>query len=101
MNRILALSVLTATLTLATADANAWTRNGTVTGPNGTAHVQAWGSCANGSCSRTITRTGPYGYSVTRQGTIACDRAAGSCNYNSQTTGPRGYTVYRQGTITR
>jgi hypothetical protein len=32
--------------------------------------VQASGSCANGSCSRSVTRTGPYGNTYTRQGTV-------------------------------
>jgi hypothetical protein len=32
--------------------------------------VQATGSCANGSCSRTVTRTGPAGNTYTRQRTV-------------------------------
>jgi hypothetical protein len=33
--------------------------------------VQATGSCANGSCSRSVTRTGPAGNTYTRQGTVS------------------------------
>jgi hypothetical protein len=32
--------------------------------------VQATGSCANGSCSRNVTRTGPAGNTYTRTGTV-------------------------------
>ncbi len=100
MNRFIALSALAAALIIGTAaDANAWTRAGSASGPRGTSSVQATGSCANGTCSRSITRTGPYGNSVTRQGTVSC--AGGVCTGSRQTTGPNGQTIYRQGTVTR
>jgi hypothetical protein len=33
--------------------------------------MQASGSCAGGSCSRSVTRTGPNGNTYTRQGTVS------------------------------
>ena len=100
MTRFIALSALATALIIgAAADANAWTRAGSVTGPRGTSSVQGSGSCAGGTCSRSITRTGPYGNSVTRQGTVSC--AGGVCTGSRQTTGPNGQTIYRQGTVTR
>jgi hypothetical protein len=67
---ILTTAMIGALSVAAIADANAWTRSATVTGPRGTSTVQGSGSCANGSCSRSVTRTGPYGGSVTRTGTV-------------------------------
>ncbi|MBR0812593.1 MULTISPECIES: hypothetical protein [Bradyrhizobium] len=55
----------------AAADANAWTRSGTASGPRGTSTVTASGACANGSCTRNVTRTGPAGRTYTRTGTIS------------------------------
>lgn len=100
MLRFLTLASGAAILTIsAAADANAWTRNGSVTGWRGTGTVNAYGSCAGGSCSRSITRTGPYGYSMSRQGSGSC--AGGVCSGTRTTTGPRGNSVTRQGTIYR
>jgi uncharacterized low-complexity protein len=67
----LTLAVTGALSIAAIADANAWTRTGSITGPHGTASVRATGSCANGSCTRSVTRTGPAGNSYTRQSTIS------------------------------
>jgi uncharacterized low-complexity protein len=55
----------------AVADANAWSRSATSTGPRGTSSVNVTGSCANGSCSRNATRTGPAGNTYTRTGTVS------------------------------
>ena len=56
----------------AVANANAWTRTGSTTGPRGgTSSLSASGSCAGGTCSRSATRTGPAGNSATRQGSIS------------------------------
>lgn len=55
----------------AAADANAWTRSATFSGPRGTSSISATGSCANGSCTRSVTRTGPAGNTYTRTGTIS------------------------------
>ena len=55
----------------AVADANAWTRSATSTGPRGTSTVQSTGGCANGSCTRSSVRTGPAGNTYSRTGTIS------------------------------
>lgn len=100
MTRFLTLAAGVALVTLAgAAEANAWTRSGSVTGWRGTGTVNAYGGCAGGSCSRSITRTGPYGYSTSRQGSASC--AGGVCSGTRTTTGPRGNSVTRQGTIYR
>jgi hypothetical protein len=97
---ILAASSLAVALSfMATADANAWSRSKTVTGPRGTSTVTASGACANGVCSRQVTRTGPYGNSVSRQGSAQC--AGGVCTTSSVTTGPYGGTRYRSSVIYR
>jgi uncharacterized low-complexity protein len=71
MKKLIAMSTLAGALSIAAAaDASAWTRSGTATGPRGTSSVQASGGCANGSCTRSVTRTGPYGNTYTRQGTV-------------------------------
>ncbi|WP_319529666.1 hypothetical protein [uncultured Cohaesibacter sp.] len=100
MSTKLTIALMSSMIALAVAsEANAWTRNGTVTGPRGTSSVQASGSCANGACSRQVTRTNPYGQTSTRSGSAAC--ANGVCSGSSTTTGPYGGTVTRQGTISR
>ena len=72
MKKLIAMSTLAGALSIAAAaDASAWTRSATSTGPRGTSSVQATGSCANGSCSRSATRTGPAGNTYTRQGTVS------------------------------
>jgi len=96
MTRFLSLSAIALVLSAATvADANAWNRNATVSGPYRSATVQGSGSCANGACSRQVTRTGPNGYSATRSGAVSCDPATGSCSGHSTVTGPYGGTIYR------
>lgn len=82
------------------AEANAWSRNGTVYGPRGTASVSAQGSCAGGTCQRSISRTGVYGNTVSRSGSVSCN-GAGTCSGNRVTTGPYGGTVTRHGTVSR
>ena len=100
MTRFLMLAAGAAVLILASvADANAWIRSGSVSGWRGTGSVSASGSCAGGSCSRSITRTGPYGYSMSRQGSASC--AGGMCSGTRTTTGPRGNSVTRQRTFYR
>jgi uncharacterized low-complexity protein len=55
----------------AAADANAWTRNVSATGPRGASSATITGSCANGSCARSATRTGPAGNTYTRTGSVS------------------------------
>jgi uncharacterized low-complexity protein len=69
-NLLLTTAMIGAFSIAAAADASAWTRSATSTGPRGTSTVQATGSCANGSCSRNVTRTGPAGNTYTRTGTV-------------------------------
>lgn len=68
---VLTSAIIGALSVAAVADASAWTRTGTATGPRGTSSVNVTGGCANGSCTRSVTRTGPAGNSYTRQGTIS------------------------------
>ena len=99
MNKIIALSALALMFALSVSNANAWTRNATVSGPNGTATIHGSGSCANGTCSRSVTVTGPYGNTARRQGSVTC--ANGVCSGSRTTTGWNGNTVYRQGAVYR
>ena len=72
MTKLFLTSLVIGTLSVAAAaDANAWTRSATATGPRGTSHVTATGSCTYGSCTRSVTRTGPAGNTYTRTGTIS------------------------------
>jgi uncharacterized low-complexity protein len=71
MKKAILMSMLAGALSIAAAaDASAWTRSATSTGPRGTSSLQASGSCANGTCSRSATRTGPAGNTYTRQGSV-------------------------------
>jgi hypothetical protein len=82
------------------ADADAWERNSTITGPAGnSAHVEAYGSRGGGTWSRNRTITGPNGYSATLGATGSC--AGGECNIERSRTGPAGNTVTRRSTIRR
>jgi len=81
------------------ADANAWTRSGSATGPRGTTNYGGSGSCAGGSCSWQGGGTGPAGRSWSRSGTGSC--SGGSCTVNSSGTGPRGYGYSRTTTYSR
>ena len=72
MKKLFLMSAVIGSLSVAAvADANAWTRSATSSSPRGTSSLQASGSCANGTCSRSATRTGPAGNSYTRQGSIS------------------------------
>ena len=100
MHKLLSVSALAAVLTIAAAaSANAWTRYGTIYGPRGVSTVQGSGSCAGGTCSRSVTRTGPYGYSYNRSGSVTC--GGGTCSGSRTTTGPYGGTITRQGSVSR
>ncbi len=94
-------ALLAAIVTIAAvSEANAWTRNRTTTTWRGTSSLSASGSCANNSCSRSVTRTGPYGNTATRSGSVACDPASQSCTGSRTTTGPYGGTINRSGQVT-
>jgi hypothetical protein len=83
----------------ATSDASAWTRKSTVTTHRGTYTSEASGSCANNTCTRSGTTTGPGGKQVTTSGSIT-RTAPGQYEYSRSATGPNGGTVSGQGTIT-
>lgn len=87
-------SLLTAAIV---AEASAWERKVTVTGPHGTNTFHAQGSCSGSSCSRSATATGAYGRTATRSGSGSC--SGNSCSGSRTTTGPRGNTVQRSGSV--
>lgn len=99
MLKLFAVTAVVATLSLASADANAWTREGSITGPRGTYTVQGSGSCFDGVCRRRVTRTGPNGQSWTTRGAARC--AYGVCRGRSVTTGPYGHSFHRWGWVAR
>lgn len=55
--------------------------------------------CATYGCSGEVTRTGPYGNTVTRSGAAAC--ADGTCSRSGSITGPRGGTATIDRSISR
>ncbi|MEL6265484.1 MAG: hypothetical protein AAFR52_07530 [Pseudomonadota bacterium] len=59
--RGLATAVLAALAIGVAADAAAWERKSTLTGPRGTSTAEATGNCSGGSCSRSATATGAQG----------------------------------------
>lgn len=81
------------------ADATAWNRHGSSSGPRGSTSTDASGSCADQSCTRSVTRTGPNGKTSTRQGSASC--TDGSCSGSSTTTGPSGAARTRSGSVSR
>jgi type 1 fimbria pilin len=100
MNKLIAVTAIAAALTAGlAADANAWERKTKIFGPRGTSKVHVHGDCYGGTCTRQVTRKGPYGGTMTRQGEVSC--AGGTCYGSRVTTGPRGNTVYREGSISR
>lgn len=103
MRKTLTFGFMTGVLVLAwVAEANAFTRNGSVTGPNGgTASVSGSGGCSGGTCSRTVKRTGPYGGTASRSGSASCNSGTASCSGTRTTTGPKGGTIVRNGSISR
>ncbi len=92
--------LMAATL-LATTSAHAWNRNSQFNGPRGAFSASASGGCANGSCSRSIQRTGPYGYSANKSSSSSCNSATGSCSRSVTATGPYGQSANRTSTWSR
>jgi len=82
------------------ADADAWERRSTITGPAGnSAHVEAYGSRGGGQWERGRTITGPAGNTATLGATGSC--YGGECQIERSRTGPAGNTVNRNTTIRR
>jgi hypothetical protein len=91
MKKFLVIATATVSVMALTADANAWSRKNTVTGPGGnTVTHQSKGHCDNASCSRSGRITGPAGNSVTYGGSTSCHD--GVCTRKGKITGPRGRT---------
>lgn len=100
MNKLMTTTLLAATLSLAAAaDANAWTRSGSVTGPRGTTNFGSSGSCSGGACSWQGGGTGPAGRSWSRSGSGSC--SGGTCSWQGQGTGPRGNSYSYSGSVSR
>ena len=100
MKKLLAISAIVGALSAATAaDANAGSRNGSISGPRGTSTFSGSRSCAGGACSSQGSATGPYGGTVSHQGSSSC--SGGTCSGSGTVTGPRGGAVSYNRTITR
>lgn len=87
-------SLLTVTMV---AEASAWERKASVSGPRGTKTFSAQGNCSGDSCTRSATATGVYGGTATRNGSGSCN--GGSCSGSRTTTGQAGNSVNRSGSI--
>lgn len=82
-------------------EASAWSRNRSVSTAQGTSHFSASGSCAGGSCSRSATRTGPRGNSLSATSSASCDSASQSCSRSKTYTGSNGGSATVQGSVSR
>ena len=82
-------------------EASAWSRNRSVSTSQGTAHFSASGSCAGGSCSRSATRTGPRGNSLSATSSATCNSASQSCSRSKTYTGSNGGSATVQGSVSR
>ena len=101
MNRMLTLIATAGFLVAGTAfaDAQQWSRGGTITGPyGGTTTTQGGGSCAGGSCSYGGSVTGPGGRSFNRSGNLT-RTAPGQFQSSATYTGPRGLSASRTGSF--
>ena len=100
MIKLIAVPMLAAALSAAAiANANAWTRSGSASGPRGTVTTGGSGGCAGGACSWQGGGTGPNGGSWSRSGSGSC--SGGSCNVSGQGTGPRGNSYSYGGSVSR
>jgi hypothetical protein len=99
MRLVLAAASLAIVLAMTSvSEANAWVRNGSVTTSRGTYHGTASGGCAGGTCSRSVSVTGPYGGTVSRTGSIT-RVGPRTYDYTRTTIGPNGNSVTRSGTV--
>jgi hypothetical protein len=99
MKLVLASASLAAVMGLASvSEADAWARSGRFTTRRGTFYGSATGGCGGGTCSRSVSVTGPNGGTVSRTGSIT--RVGHSTyDYSRTTTGPNGNSVTRSGTV--
>jgi hypothetical protein len=131
MKSMLSLTAATACiLALASADASAFNRKSTSTGPNGNSRsVESSGGCSGGTCTYSRSVTGPLGRTRTRSRSVSGSSgesgaswersgtatgpngntvtyggsgscSGGTCTYERGRTGPNG-SVSRSGTVTR
>jgi hypothetical protein len=99
MLKIASLALASILVLGAVADASAYTRSSSTTGPRGnTVGSTGTGSCTGGACVSNQTVTGPRGQSGTRSGTTTC--ADGKCQGGATYTGPGGNTVKRNRSTT-
>ena len=105
MKKLLAISAIAGALFAAgVADANAGSRSGSISGPRGTTTYSGSRSCAGGVCSSQGSVTGPYGGTISHQGSSTCSGgtcSGGTCSGSGVITGPRGGTVSYNRTISR
>lgn len=99
MNKLVVAAIAGALSLASMAEASARSRSVAVYGPRGVTTHSVSRSCAGGICSRSSSTTGPYGRTVSRQGSASC--AGGTCSGSGIATGPRGGTVSYSGTATR
>lgn len=99
MLKIASLALASMLVLGAVADASAYTRSSTTTGPRGnTVGSVGTGACYGGACVSNKTVTGPRGYTATRSGNTTC--ADGKCQGGATYTGPGGNTIKRNRSTT-
>jgi hypothetical protein len=79
-------------------EANAWTRSGSLTTRRGTYDGSASGGCSGGTCSRSVSVTGPNGGSYSRSASIS-RVGPHSYDYSRTTTTANGASVTKSGTV--
>ena len=80
------------------ADAEAFQRSGTVSSARGIGSYAGTVSCSGGTCSRSMTRIGAQGRTMTRSGSVT-ETAPGQYSYSATTIGPNGRTRSRSGSV--
>jgi hypothetical protein len=80
-------------------DAFALERKGEVTTRRGTYTTEGSAGCADGTCSRSSSVTGPDGKTVSSQGSVT-KTGPGQYSRSKTTTGPNGGTVNKSGSVT-
>lgn len=81
------------------ADANAFQRSGSVSSARGTSSHAASASCSGGTCTRSVSRTGAQGRTMSNSGSVT-KTGTGQYSYTGSTTGPNGQTRSRSGSVT-
>lgn len=104
INQSKALRLMTLAVILsvgAVAEASAFSRSVSATGPNGGTYTrQGSGGCSGGSCSWNSTATGPNGLTSSHSAT-ATSNGNGAVSINGAGTGPNGRSYNRSVTYGR